>query len=331
LELRQASSVGVAKLSTARLAALAAMSDGDFLAGHDFPENAEFQAWCLGQREETRTARALVLSTLIEHLQVQPQAALPYARTLVELRPNDEQAWSDLVRLLVTADRRREAEEQYDLARRTLDNAHVGATGPLLKLGRLLQSPVATDADRSRTGRSDRIRGTIAFQAAVTPRRPAVAVLPIRGVGEDAALPYLAEAISEDLVISLSRDRSLTVIADSGFSGEGNFFPEWRQIADRAGARYLVQGSVRHANGTLIVAVRLVDGRDGRLIWTERCIQRVDGSFAIDDQLARRIAAVLGAEVEAVEIASVQRGDPKQLAGDVPIYPCRPDHCAGAP
>lgn len=313
LELRRASDAGPATLPTEQLVALAALSGEDFLAGHDFPEHAEFQAWCLAQRAEMRIARALVLAALVDHLRTQPEAALPHARALVEVRSNDEQAWAGLVGLLLAAGDRREAEEQCDLGRRILDRAGVVATGQLLKLKRSLHSPMSADTDRGRIERADGTGATTAFQAALTLRRPSVAVLPIRGIGTDVALPYLAEAISDDLVASLSRDRGLLVIADAGFATAGNFTPEWRQVADRVGAQYLVQGSVRHANGTLVVAVRLVEGRNGRLIWTERCVQRVDGSFAIDDQLARRIAAVLRAEVEAAEIANAQHGRPEQL------------------
>lgn len=313
LELRHVSKVASGSVPTERLVALAATSGEEFLAGHDFPENAEFQAWCLAQREEARTARALVLTALVEQLRTQSDAALPHARALVELRPNDERAWGLLVQLLVDAGRRREAEEQFDLACRTLDKEGVAAPGPLLKLRRLLKPPVPADTDtgRGRAEPSDRDR-ILAPQPAATHRRPSVAVLPIRSIGQDAALPYVAEALSEDLVASLSRDRSLIVIAAAGLGGVGTFSPEWRRISDRIGARYLVQGSVRHANGVLVVAVRLVDGRDGRLIWTERCVQRVDGSFAIDDLIARKIAAAVRAEVEAVEIAGAPRSKSEQ-------------------
>jgi TolB-like protein/DNA-binding SARP family transcriptional activator/Flp pilus assembly protein TadD len=306
LELHHVSRIQPENVPAERLRALVAMTGDDFLAGHDFPENAEFQAWCLAQREEARTARAQVLTSLVEHLRPQPDVALPHARALVELQPNDERSWGLLVQLLVDADRRREAEEQLGLACRILDKEGVAVTGPLLKLKLSLKRPAPADTGPGRAEPTDRSR-TLPLQPPGTLRRPSVAVLPIRSIGLDPALPYVADALSEDLVASLSRDRSLIVIADTGLGAIGNFSPGWREISDRAGAQYLVQGSVRHANGTLVVAVRLVNGRDGRLIWTERCVQRVDGSFAVDDLIARKIAAALQAEVEAIEIARAPR------------------------
>ena len=207
LELRQASRTGPATLSTDRLVALAGMSTEDFLAGYEFPECSQFQAWCLAQREETRIARALVLSALIDQLRSRPEAALPHARALVELRPDNEQDWAELVGLLLAAGHRREAEDHYSLARRTLETAGVVVAGPLLKLARSLQRSAAANMERGRSVRADTIRRAIPSRAAGTLQRPSVAVLPIRSLGEDAALPYLAEAISEDLVSSLSRDR----------------------------------------------------------------------------------------------------------------------------
>jgi TolB-like protein len=117
--------------------------------------------------------------------------------------------------------------------------------GQLLKLKRSLHGPMAASSDRGRTERSDGTSETTAFQAAVTLRRPSVAVLPICAIGTDVALPYLAEAITDDVVASLSRDRGLMIIADAGFAGTGSFTPEWRQIADRVGAQYHYGCSIR--------------------------------------------------------------------------------------
>jgi TolB-like protein len=301
VDLRQLSGRNLHATATEQLISLAAMFDGDFLEGHDLPDCHDFQAWCIAEREEARALRLRVLSTLVQQLEAEPQAALPHARALVDLKPDDEVAWAALVRFLAATGRRREAEEQGALGRQVLERAGIAPTGPLMKAWCALRTTPAI-ADVA-TGRQLAAASDVPAAPGLgrQPRWPSVSVLPLRILGGDPALPHLAAAVTEDLVTNLSRDRSMAVITHGGLLDAGLPPFDLRQIAQQIGAQYLVQGSIRRSQDTLVVSIRLVDGLDAKHLWTERCVLRLDASLAIDDQFSRRIAASLRGELEAIE------------------------------
>jgi DNA-binding SARP family transcriptional activator len=102
-------------LSTEQLAQLASEFRGEFLEGLELSDFLEFRTWCAQVREEARALRTRILATLVERLAADhPEAALPYARTLVELDPLKEEACVGLMRLLATCGRHQEAEQQFE-------------------------------------------------------------------------------------------------------------------------------------------------------------------------------------------------------------------------
>ena len=117
----------IERLPTDALAELARRAEGEFLAGLDLPNCEGFQAWCIAQREDLRAATAKVLKTLVARLGADPGAALPHARRLVELDPFDGDARVLLMKLLASAGRRREAEQQFTLGSEALAQAGLAA------------------------------------------------------------------------------------------------------------------------------------------------------------------------------------------------------------
>src|SRR5262249_56383818 len=95
------------------------------------PDCHEFQSWCVGEREEARWWRARLLTPLIARLESIPEEALPHARKLSLLEPANEAVQATLVRLLRSAGRQREAEEQFERAQRQLADCDVVGTGAL--------------------------------------------------------------------------------------------------------------------------------------------------------------------------------------------------------
>jgi len=106
--------------SVVQLKDAAAMFRGVFLEGLELPECHEFRSWYVAEREDARALHVRILTALVTRLSEDVDAALPHARTLVQIEPQDEQAWSRLIRLLVAAGRPQEAREQYETASRAL-------------------------------------------------------------------------------------------------------------------------------------------------------------------------------------------------------------------
>jgi DNA-binding SARP family transcriptional activator len=151
-----------------RLLALAAAVRGPFLEGLELPDFLAFQSWCIGVREEARGLHARLLALLVERLADAPERALPYARTLAQLDPQDESAQVTLLRVLAACDRLREAEQ------------HVQAASRLLELGagngaQLRQAWAALDRRAPRADAAALAAPSAAF--AEPPRPPAPALV----------------------------------------------------------------------------------------------------------------------------------------------------------
>jgi DNA-binding SARP family transcriptional activator len=128
-------------LTMEELLALAARFRGPFLEGLDLPDFTDYQAWCVSMREEARRLHASVLRALLARLSGEPAAAVPHARALVQADPFDEHAHIGLVRVLMAAGQRGEAEQRVQAAERQLQEAH-GKPPLLLRAAwRELQEP----------------------------------------------------------------------------------------------------------------------------------------------------------------------------------------------
>ncbi len=122
-----------------------------------------------------------------------------------------------------------------------------------------------------------------------------VAVLPFKHRGAHADLEALADELGEDIVMGLMRFSHLRVVSRSStrrFAGEA---ADIRTVGRELGARYVMEGSLRHAGSTLRVAVQLVDATTGAHLWAESYDRPFgpDAMFALQDDLVPRIVSTV--------------------------------------
>src|SRR5690606_29460647 len=110
----------------------------EFLEGLELTEFTDFHSWVSSQRETARRAHARLLAEGVRR-KSDPESALHLARRLAQVDPLNQSAQAQLVRLLVAAGRQREAQTQFESARRLL-----GELGeqPVPELLQALQAPV---------------------------------------------------------------------------------------------------------------------------------------------------------------------------------------------
>jgi serine/threonine-protein kinase len=131
---------------------------------------------------------------------------------------------------------------------------------------------------------------------AAKPKDKTVAVLAFRNIGpaEDA---YLADGLTEDLLDTLSTVRGLRVRARGLGAPAGDPAEEGRRL----GVDVVVEGSVRRLADGFRVTARLVGSHDGFQIWSSRFERSASAAFALNDEVARAIAAALSTGAELVE------------------------------
>ncbi len=134
------------------------------------------------------------------------------------------------------------------------------------------------------------------------PPRLSIAVLPFRNLGIDRNDDYLADAVSDDLTTDLSHIPGSVVIARESadsFRGRGVPTPE---IGRALNVRYLLEGSVRGADGQYSINAQLIEADTGAHLWAQRF--EVPRARVSDTQstIVGQIASALN--VQLVDLAS---------------------------
>jgi serine/threonine-protein kinase len=126
-----------------------------------------------------------------------------------------------------------------------------------------------------------------------------VAVLPFQHVGpeEDA---YLADGIVDELRGKLARLGNLTVIASASANQYRETTKTGPEIARELRVDQVLTGKVQWANAAdgsrrVRVSAELVDGQSGEITWRDTFDADLTDAFAVQSQLATRVAGALGA------------------------------------
>ncbi len=143
--------------------------------------------------------------------------------------------------------------------------------------------------------------------------KPAVAVLPFANMSGDPEQEFFVDGLTEDILTELSRRHELFVISrNSTFVYKGQAV-NIREVAQKLGAQYLVEGSVRKAGDRLRVTVQLIDSASDAHVWAERYDRKLDDIFEIQDEVTSAIVATLPGRVEAAKQEQLVRKRPSSM------------------
>ncbi|NOR19461.1 MAG: AAA family ATPase, partial [Xanthomonadales bacterium] len=214
---------GLQDMATDTLEKMAEAHRGCFLQGLDLPDFHNFYTWCIGQREHANRSQAALLRTLLQRLVDTPERALAHANSLVTLLPYDETARAQLIALLLRLDRKQEAEQQYRLGLKKLEEAGDADSGLLYRAWR--GKPGAGNHPIA-----DAIPGIT--QTAPVP----VTRTDDQLVGRDAELEILSRLIDE---LPLANSADIVLIRGESGMGKSSLLQATAALARAAGAGIL--------------------------------------------------------------------------------------------
>jgi TolB-like protein/cytochrome c-type biogenesis protein CcmH/NrfG len=122
-----------------------------------------------------------------------------------------------------------------------------------------------------------------------------IAVLPFRGASGDVELEALADGLSEDVNIGLSRFPYLQVIAHNSAMAYKARAADVRTVGRELGARYVVEGSIRKRGRAIRVSAQLMDAMSGTQLWAEAYDRETTDTdtFRIQDDLTDHIVTTV--------------------------------------
>lgn len=128
--------------------------------------------------------------------------------------------------------------------------------------------------------------------------RPTIAVLPFANLSGDPSQDLFSDGISADIITELSRFRTLSVVARYSSFAFRNADIDLKEIGEKLGVQYIVEGSVRRGGAMVRVTVQLIEVATGVSLWAERYDRELDDVFAVQDEVTRSIVAVLPGRVQ---------------------------------
>jgi len=135
-----------------------------------------------------------------------------------------------------------------------------------------------------------------------------IAVLPFQNLSDEKENAYFADGVQDDILTNLSKIGDLKVISRmSVMSYRGDGVRNAREIGKALGVGTLLEGSVRRAGNRVRVSVQLINANNDEHIWAEDYDRDLTDVFAIQTDLARKIASALQAKLSPNEKARLDR------------------------
>src|SRR2546427_2208313 len=131
-----------------------------------------------------------------------------------------------------------------------------------------------------------------------------IAVLPFQSLSDEKENAYFADGMQDDILTNLSKIGDLKVISRmSVMSYRGDAVRNAREIGKALGVATLLEGSVRRAGNRVRVNVQLINANNDEHIWAEDYDRDLTDVFAIQTDLAQKIASALQAKLSPTEKA----------------------------
>jgi TolB-like protein/Tfp pilus assembly protein PilF len=134
-----------------------------------------------------------------------------------------------------------------------------------------------------------------------------IAVLPFENLSDDKENAYFADGIQDDVLTNLSKIGDLKVISRTSVMPYRGKASNVREIGKALGVGAVLEGSVRRVGNRVRVNVQLICADTDEHLWAEDYDRELTDVFAIQTDLAQKIAEALQAKLSPGEKSQMER------------------------
>jgi TolB-like protein/Flp pilus assembly protein TadD len=134
-----------------------------------------------------------------------------------------------------------------------------------------------------------------------------IAVLPFQNLSNEKENAYFADGMQDDILTNLSKIGDLKVISRMSVMSYRDGTRNAREIGKVLGVATLLEGSVRRIGNRVRVNVQLINANNDEHIWAEDYDRDLTDVFAIQTDLAQKIATALQAKLSPNEKARISQ------------------------
>jgi TolB-like protein/Flp pilus assembly protein TadD len=137
--------------------------------------------------------------------------------------------------------------------------------------------------------------------------RRRLAVLPFANISADPNDEYFADGMTEEFISTLSRIRGLKVISRTSIMRYKDTGKSVDEIARELNVGSILEGSVRKSGDKLRITTQLIDPQTEEDLWSESYDRRLEDVFAVQSDIAQRVAAALKVQLKVDERQSIEK------------------------
>jgi adenylate cyclase len=142
-----------------------------------------------------------------------------------------------------------------------------------------------------------------AAKARVRKADPVLVVLPFDNDSDEPEMEFFSDGVADEIISTLLKQSTIKVIGrTSAFQFRG---PRKTEAAGALKAGYVLDGSVRCSETSLRVNAQLIDAATGMALWSERYQGERKDAFALEDEIAGKVAASLKRSLSQSERAAM--------------------------
>jgi TolB-like protein/Flp pilus assembly protein TadD len=125
-----------------------------------------------------------------------------------------------------------------------------------------------------------------------------IAVLPFENFSEDKAFAFFADGVQDEILTDLAKIADLKVISrTSVMQYKGGLTRNLPEIAQALKVAHVLEGSVQRSANRVRVSAQLIDARNDTHVWAEKYDRDLADVFAIQSEIAEKIADQLQAKL----------------------------------
>ena len=151
--------------------------------------------------------------------------------------------------------------------------------------------------------------GVLIWKGEVAPENgdapPGIAVLPFESLSPDKENAFFAGGIYDGVSTKLAKVADLKVISHNSVA-KYRGARDTQEIGRALNVAYLLKGSVRRSAGRIHLNIQLIDTRNDAQIWAEEYDRDLNNVFALQSQIAQKVADQLRVNVSSTEKAAIQ-------------------------
>jgi TolB-like protein len=132
--------------------------------------------------------------------------------------------------------------------------------------------------------------------------RPSIAVIPFQLRSDDPRFDFIGDGLADETIAALSRVADFFVISRLSSMAFRRAPLSVRNVSEMLGVQYVLSGSVQTAHPRALLLAELADARDGRILWSERFEGDLADVFALQGELARKVAQSVAPFVRSLEL-----------------------------